>query len=308
MRVLRQPDARMLVWAMVLSAAVHITLELTVGLVPRGELTFQPRQVTAKADYQLHEPVVVKVSEIGKKKPKPKPPEPKPPEVKPEPEPPKQTAKVEPPKPKPEPPKPEPVATKKRKDKKKRTPRATRVAKRGSLAPKAGRPKAFQKIQAKADPGKKADPNADTPGRLADAGSAHPSAAGNGGVPGGAKHGDPKGRADGGGQVGDPGVAPVDKKKLLRKYLRKVAKAMRKDYAYPRAARRLGVEGNAVVLITIDAGGRVVEVKLAKSSGHDVLDAAALGAARSVARVPAAPKDLDWTKRSVRVPFRFSIS
>lgn len=51
--------------------------------------------------------------------------------------------------------------------------------------------------------------------------------------------------------------------------------------AYPDAARRMGLEGRAIVLVTINAGGRVVNAELVTSAGHPILDAAALSSARA---------------------------
>lgn len=50
---------------------------------------------------------------------------------------------------------------------------------------------------------------------------------------------------------------------------------------YPVQARRLGLEGTAVVQTTIDSSGRVRDLKLQRSSGHQLLDNAALKAFRA---------------------------
>ena len=46
--------------------------------------------------------------------------------------------------------------------------------------------------------------------------------------------------------------------------------------AYPTMSRRLGEEGQVILLLTVDANGRVSEAKVDKSSGFERLDAAAL--------------------------------
>jgi protein TonB len=48
---------------------------------------------------------------------------------------------------------------------------------------------------------------------------------------------------------------------------------------YPHAAKRMGLQGMAEVLLTIDTNGKLLHVTLQKSSGHDVLDKSALSAA-----------------------------
>ena len=106
-----------------------------------------------------------------------------------------------------------------------------------------------------------------------------------------------------------PAPAPhkVDHARLLKQYLRLVARAVRKDFQYPRAAVRAQMEGRSVVALVIDAKGKVVSVKLTASSGHDVLDNAAVAAARSIRQVPKAPSELDWKPKAVRVPFTFKL-
>jgi protein TonB len=96
-----------------------------------------------------------------------------------------------------------------------------------------------------------------------------------------------------------------DLKGALAAYKKKLSRAMKKDYTYPRAARRAGIEGRAIVRILIDAQGNVLSVELATSSGHEILDNAALEAARSVKHVPAAPDSLRWGERHIKVPFKF---
>jgi protein TonB len=50
---------------------------------------------------------------------------------------------------------------------------------------------------------------------------------------------------------------------------------------YPRRAIRLSIEGRVLIEVTVDAQGSVTACKVLKSSGHDVLDRAALKAVRT---------------------------
>lgn len=111
------------------------------------------------------------------------------------------------------------------------------------------------------------------------------------------------------GEKGNVGqTANVDRRGALRGYLRKINRQIQREYTYPRSAQRAKLEGRAVVKITIDAKGLVIGVELAETSGHSVLDDAALSAARGLLQLPAAPAELQWTERSVRVPFRYSLT
>ena len=62
-------------------------------------------------------------------------------------------------------------------------------------------------------------------------------------------------------------------------------RAIRPDY--PAEARRRGIEGETVLELTVDAAGRVSFAEVAVSSGHPVLDAAAVRAVKAAEFVPA---------------------
>lgn len=69
------------------------------------------------------------------------------------------------------------------------------------------------------------------------------------------------------------------------------------------ALRRTGQEGIAWVAFQIDGSGRVVGVRLHQSSGHDLVDEAALAFARSRQALPRPPAP--WDTRWVRLPIRY---
>ncbi len=76
---------------------------------------------------------------------------------------------------------------------------------------------------------------------------------------------------------------------------------------YPRRARRLGWQGRVVVRVRVDARGRVVAVRLGDSSGHGILDRAALDAVRGWRFAPARRGAIPvaaW----VDVPIRFRLT
>jgi protein TonB len=56
---------------------------------------------------------------------------------------------------------------------------------------------------------------------------------------------------------------------------------------YPQSAQEEGWEGRAVLRVHVDANGHPISVELHQSSGHDVLDKAALAATRQWTFVPA---------------------
>lgn len=70
---------------------------------------------------------------------------------------------------------------------------------------------------------------------------------------------------------------------------------------YPRAAIAQGLEGEALVLFVLDETGTVVAARIEQSSGHRILDDAALRAIRSLRSLPAeAP-------REATLPVRFRL-
>jgi len=100
----------------------------------------------------------------------------------------------------------------------------------------------------------------------------------------------------------------IDRAGLLKSYVKTLSKAVRKRRSYPRAAKLAGLEGRAVVRIVLNAKGGIVAIELASSSGHAILDRAALEAARSVGTLPAAPSGLNWGTRAIKVPFSFKVA
>lgn len=54
----------------------------------------------------------------------------------------------------------------------------------------------------------------------------------------------------------------------------------RVDPSYPSASRRAGEQGTVLISITMDAGGKPLDVSVAKSSGFPALDEAAVSAVR----------------------------
>ncbi len=75
---------------------------------------------------------------------------------------------------------------------------------------------------------------------------------------------------------------------------------------YPRLARKLGQEGVVQLEALVSVAGRVDDLHVAASSGHESLDAAALAAVRSW-RFSAGRRNGQPVAMRVRVPVRFSL-
>lgn len=83
--------------------------------------------------------------------------------------------------------------------------------------------------------------------------------------------------------------APKTFTQAVREHLKKLDAA---GQFYPPEAITRGLEGDVQVLLVLDESGKVVAARVEQSSGHALLDEAALRAVRSLSSVPAdSPRD-----------------
>lgn len=110
-----------------------------------------------------------------------------------------------------------------------------------------------------------------------------------------------------GGGVG-PGQGPGQGTgSLLQGYLREVRRLLERRKEYPSLAQRLNMQGVAVLQFTIAADGGIAGTRLARSSGHGVLDAAAQETVRRVGRFPPIPPGLGRERLTVEIPLVFQL-
>jgi protein TonB len=67
------------------------------------------------------------------------------------------------------------------------------------------------------------------------------------------------------------------------------------------------MEGTAVISFAIDSGGRVVRSRLARSSGHDLLDREVLAMLDRAKPFPPIPAEVGRRSLSLSVPVAFSV-
>lgn len=77
--------------------------------------------------------------------------------------------------------------------------------------------------------------------------------------------------------------------------------------AYPLTARRRGIEGTVLLRVEINAEGRCQHVRVKRSSGHAVLDRAAVDTVRQWRFVPAR-RGSDAVTATVQVPITFKLN
>jgi TonB family protein len=126
------------------------------------------------------------------------------------------------------------------------------------------------------------------------------------GVPGGRGGGTGEGLGEGGGGgtgeglgVGGGSATPAgpteaDRRRARRAYVRSLEGLLNGRIRYPRAAARDRLEGRAEICFRIGADGRVLDTRMCGSTGHGLLDEAALEAAGALDRVPAPPALAAW--------------
>ena len=82
---------------------------------------------------------------------------------------------------------------------------------------------------------------------------------------------------------------------------RRARSQIARELLYPPEAIAQGLEGEALVLLVLDEAGNAMAARLEASSGHALLDAAAVRAARTLKGLP------DGVPREVLLPVRFRL-
>jgi protein TonB len=72
--------------------------------------------------------------------------------------------------------------------------------------------------------------------------------------------------------------------------LRRAQAALSKHLFYPPQAVAMGLEGEVILLLALTESGQLVSAAVARSSGHALLDQAALDAARNIGALPGNPR------------------
>jgi protein TonB len=93
----------------------------------------------------------------------------------------------------------------------------------------------------------------------------------------------------------------------MTSYLGLVSARLHRQKRYPAHARRRRMEGTAVISFAIDSGGRVVRSRLARSSGHDLLDREVLAMLDRAKPFPPIPAEVGRRSLSLSVPVAFSV-
>ncbi|MFO7527982.1 MAG: energy transducer TonB [Marinobacter sp.] len=90
-------------------------------------------------------------------------------------------------------------------------------------------------------------------------------------------------------------------------YLSKLSRHLARFYDYPRRARRLGQEGTPVIVFQFRRDGTLIRHNLRDSSGHELLDEAAMNMLAQAAPLPEVPDRMEGQSFSYALPVRFRL-
>ncbi len=90
-------------------------------------------------------------------------------------------------------------------------------------------------------------------------------------------------------------------------YLKGLTQAIARNRFYPPAAQRQDVTGVVLVAFTIQADGTLADVRVAKGSGSEVIDQAAVETVRRLGSYKPIPAGVGRSRWPVRVPIRFDL-
>lgn len=93
--------------------------------------------------------------------------------------------------------------------------------------------------------------------------------------------------------------------KAASNYKGKVVAKLRRAKRYPRAAKRARLTGTVRIAFTIAQNGSVSGIRISRSSGHAILDQAALDMVRRASPMPKFPSDIRLARMKLQVPVRF---
>lgn len=104
-------------------------------------------------------------------------------------------------------------------------------------------------------------------------------------------------------------VRTVDLGPIAKEWTRRVEAAIRAQASrdYPRSALRAKLQGSVLLAVKVDTKGHLASVEVTRSSGHSLLDEAALAAAKALGDLPAPPEALHGYLRPIQIPINYRV-
>jgi TonB family protein len=106
--------------------------------------------------------------------------------------------------------------------------------------------------------------------------------------------------------LGSPGAGAGAIPAEYGPYLQRFRQRVQESLVYPLAARRQGLRGTVELDVWLDPAGRVRDVRVARSSSHDLLDEAAVETIRGLGPLPF-PDSLPRRSLRIRLPLVFDL-
>jgi protein TonB len=106
--------------------------------------------------------------------------------------------------------------------------------------------------------------------------------------------------------LGSPGAGAGTIPAEYGPYLQRFRQRVQESLVYPLAARRQGLRGTVELDVWLDPAGRVRDVRVARSSSHDLLDEAAVETIRGLGPLPF-PDSLPRRSLRIRLPLVFDL-
>ena len=106
--------------------------------------------------------------------------------------------------------------------------------------------------------------------------------------------------------LGSPGAGAGAIPAEYGPYLQRFRQRVQESLVYPLAARRQGLRGTVELDVWLDPAGRVRDVRVARSSSHELLDDAAVETIRRLGPLPF-PESLPRRSLRIRLPLVFDL-
>lgn len=98
-------------------------------------------------------------------------------------------------------------------------------------------------------------------------------------------------------------AAPAFGADSMGEWKRAVAERIREEQSYPRSALARRIEGRAAVAVTINAKGNILDYKIKRETGKNVLDREIPRLVRRLDPLPALPEGAIEGKVTITLPF-----
>jgi protein TonB len=110
-------------------------------------------------------------------------------------------------------------------------------------------------------------------------------------------------------EIGPPGISRAQLRRILASYIRDtLSRYLHGRIDYPLAASRAGMQGVTMLRVRLARDGRILAVRLSRTSGHAMLDDAALSSVQRLGTMPPPPTEIPWDEsQELPLPVTFVV-